>query len=139
VQYVLAEDAAGTPVARDPDIGVTLFRVDGPLVIPTHVSGLYPNDTWSGPRVSYVRRPCSGGELTVTLGSDPALFARPQLVLVGSRRILVPPTGTKTVTLPLHPDAGGVCRAAFLVPHTKVPGHGDRRALGAHFAFDYTR
>jgi hypothetical protein len=139
VQYVLAEDAAGTPVASDPGIGVTLFKVDGRLVIPTHVSGLYPNDTWSGTRVTYVRRPCSGGALTVTLGSDPSLFSRPQLVLVGARRILVPPAQTTTVTLPLRPGPGGACRLVFLVPHTKVPGHGDRRALGVHFlSFTHT-
>jgi dolichyl-phosphate-mannose-protein mannosyltransferase len=133
VQYVLAADAAGTPVARDPGIGVTLFKVDGRLLIPTHVSGLYPNDTWSGKRVTYVRRPCSGGTLSVTLGSDPSLFSRPQLVLVGARRILVPPAETTTVTLPLRPGPGGACRLEFVVPHTKVPGHGDTRALGVHF------
>jgi Dolichyl-phosphate-mannose-protein mannosyltransferase len=132
VQYVLAADAAGTPVARDPGIGVTLFRVDGPLVVPTHISGLYPNDTWSGPRVSYVRTPCTGGTLSVTLGSDPSLFSRPQLVLVGTKRIVVPPAETKTMTLPLRPVAG-TCAIHFVVPHTKVPGHGDKRRLGVHF------
>jgi hypothetical protein len=132
VQYVLAEDAAGTVVARDPGIGVTLYRVDGPLVVPTHITGLYPNDTWSGPRVTYVRRPCAGGELTVVLGSDPALFPAAQLVLAGQRRILVPSTGTKTVTLPLRRVAG-TCTVQFVVPHTKVAGHGDTRRLGVHF------
>ena len=137
VQYVLAPDAAGTVVARDPAIGVTLYRVDGPLVVPTHVAGLYPDDTWSGRRVTYTRTHCTGGHVTVTLGSDASLFAKPQLVLTGEQRVLVPSTGTKSVTLPLRPIAG-TCTIRFVVPHTKVPGHGDTRQLGVHFfAFDY--
>src|SRR5262249_30382463 len=83
VQYALAEDAAGKVVARDPQLGMTLYRVNGLLVVPTHVSGIYANDTWSGSHVAYTRRPCSGGTLAVTLGSDPALFSKPQLVLAG--------------------------------------------------------
>jgi hypothetical protein len=132
VQYALAADAAGKVIARDPAIGMTLYRVDGPLVVPTHVTGLYPNDTWSGARVTYTRRPCNGGTLAVTLGSDPGLFSKPQLVLAGARRILVPAAATKTVTLPLIPKAGA-CTIHFAVPHTKVPGHGDTRRLGVHF------
>jgi len=132
VQYVLAQDAAGTPVASDPRIGVTLFRVNGPVIVPAHVTGLYP-DTWSGARVTYTRKPCTGGTLGVTLGSDPSLFTRPQLVLASGRRILVPPTGTTAVSVPLHPDARHVCTVEFTIPHTKVPGHGDTRRLGVHF------
>jgi hypothetical protein len=132
VQYALAEDAVGTPVASDPRIGVTLFRVDGPLIVPDHVTGLYPNDTWSGRHVTYTRKPCSGGTLAVTLGSDASLFARPQLVLAEGRRILVPPSQPVTVRLPLRP-VHGVCTVRFAIPRTKVPGHGDTRPLGVHF------
>jgi hypothetical protein len=140
VEYVLAADAAGTPVARDSAIGVTLYRVDGPLVIPTHITGLYPDDTWSGRQVTYRRTHCPGGRLTVTLGSDSSLFSRPQLVVAGPRRILVPPTGTTTVALPLVAGPHETCTIGFRIPHTKVPGHGDTRPLGVHFlAFDYTR
>jgi hypothetical protein len=33
----------------------------------------------------------------------------------------------------------GTCSVEFDVARTKVPGHGDRRALGAHFyGFAYT-
>jgi len=139
VDYALAHDVVGTPVAADPAIGVTLFRVDGPLIVPTRVTGVYP-DSWSGRHVTYVRRPCTGGTLNVTLGSDATLFPRPQVVVTGDRRIVVPPTGTTTASLPLRPTGRGVCTVAFAVPHTKVPGHGDERALGVHFlSFDYER
>jgi hypothetical protein len=143
VQYVLAEDAAGTVVARDPGIGVTLYRVDGPLVVPTHVTGLYPDDTWSGRRVTYTRTHCSGGRLNVALGSDPSLFSRPQVVtasehgrVVGRARIA--PAGTAELVVPLHP-VSSICTVQFVVARTAVPGRGDTRALGAHFVrFDYT-
>jgi len=142
VQYVLAADAAGTPVARDPGTGVTLFRVDGPLVVPTHVSGLYPNDTWSGRSVTYTRTHCSGGRLSVTLGSDPSLFTRAQIVTASERgrvvgRARIAPAGTAELVVPLHPTAS-VCTVRFLVARTAVPGHGDTRTLGAHFTFAYT-
>jgi hypothetical protein len=137
VEYVLAEDAAGTVVARDPGIGVALYRVDGLLVVPTHISGLYPNDTWSGRRVTYTRTHCSGGRLSIALGSDPSLFTQAQMVtafeggrVVGRARIA--PAGTATLTVPLRPRAG-TCTVDFTVAHTKVPGSGDERRLGAHF------
>src|SRR4029079_1122544 len=142
VQYVLAADAAGSVVARDAGLGMTLFHVDGPLVVPTHVSGLYPNDTWSRRRVVYSRTHCSGGRLSVALGSDPSLFTRAQTVIatehgrvVGRARIA--PAGTAQLVVPLHPVAS-VCTVSFLVARPAVPGHGDSRALGAHFfSFDY--
>ena len=144
VPYVLAPDAAGTVVARDPGIGVTLFRVDGPLVLPTHVGGLYPNDTWSGRRVTYTRTHCTGGHVTVALGSDPALFTGPQVVtareqgrVVGRARI--DPAGTAQLVVPLRP-VDSVCTVRFDVARTAVPGHGDPRRLGAHFfSFDYAQ
>jgi len=49
-------------IARD-TIGVHLYRVDGPIVILSHVKGLYPNDTWSGKSVVYQRVECAGGTL----------------------------------------------------------------------------
>src|SRR5207245_1167100 len=48
-QYVLADgstDVAGTVVARDP-LGLKLYRVGGPVVLLSRVTGLYRNDTWS--------------------------------------------------------------------------------------------
>ncbi len=144
VRYVLADDAAGTVVARDPGIGVTLYRVDGPLVVPTHVTGLYPNDTWSGRRVVYTRTHCHGGKLSVALGSDPSLFTRAQVVTARERghvvrRARIAPAESTDLVVALHPVAS-VCTVRFDVARTAVPGHGDSRALGAHFfSFDYTQ
>jgi hypothetical protein len=144
VQYVLAEDAAGAVVARDPGIGVTLYRVDGPLVVPTHITGLYPNDTWSGRRVVYTRTHCRGGKLSVALGSDPSLFTRAQVVTARERghvvgRARIAPAEDTELVVPLHAVAS-VCTVRFDVARTAVPGRGDSRALGAHFfSFDYTQ
>jgi hypothetical protein len=138
VQYVLGRDVVGKPVAADPQIGVTLYRVDGPLVLAAvRVTGLYPDDTWSGRRVTYTRSHCAAGSLTVSLGSDASLFTTDQTVVarehgrvVGSAH--VPPSATTQLVVPLHPR-GGTCAVDFTVGRTRVPGHGDARALGAHF------
>jgi hypothetical protein len=140
-QYVLTDGAtevAGRLLrAQDPRIGLRLYRVNGPIVVLSHVAGLYPNDTWSGRTVTYERVHCPGGRLTVTLGSDPSLFSTSQRVtarvagrVVGA--VSVPPTAQRLLTIPLAPS-GGTCRAVFTVARTKVPGHGDPRPLGAHF------
>ena len=54
------------------------------------ISGLYPNDTWSGDEVTWTRKRCRGGTLTVALSSDPELFQDDQLVTArvagGTRR-----------------------------------------------------
>ena len=77
----------------------------------------------------------------MALGSDPSLFTRAQVVtasehgrVVGRARIA--PAGTAELVVPLHPRAS-VCTVRFVVARTAVPGHGDTRALGAHFRFDY--
>jgi hypothetical protein len=143
--YVLADgsvDLLGKVVATDPLIGVRLYRVNGPLVVPVRVLGLYPDDTWSGRRVTYERTHCAGGRLAVQLGSDASLFRQTQVVtareggrVVGHARIA--PAATATLQVPLAPR-GGTCTVRFDVARTAVPGHGDLRALGAHFlAFDF--
>ena len=53
------------------------------------LEGLYPNDTWSGPEVGYLRRRCKPGRLTVDLSSDPSLFSEPQTVVARSNGALV--------------------------------------------------
>jgi hypothetical protein len=144
-RYVLADgsvDLLGTPVARDLGLGVTLYRVGGPLVVPVHVRGVFP-DTWSGRTVTYTRTHCAGGSLAVTLGSDPALFTAPQRVTAlvdgaAAATVEVPPAGTATLRARLA-SRSGICSARFVVGRTRVPGHGDRRALGVHFlAFRFT-
>jgi hypothetical protein len=143
--YALSDGSvtpAGSVAAADERRGIFLYRLAGPLRSTTHVTGLYANDTWSGPRVVYRRMACRGGSLTVLLHSDVHLFLTPSLVVarsgnnVRSRR--VPSEGRAyPLTVPLTPQAG-VCTVRFTVSPTKVPGHGDLRRLGLHFsAFRY--
>ena len=56
-------------------LGMTVWKVNGPLVLAkTRVTGIYPNDTWSGPRVTWSREHCRGGSLTVSLSGDAQLL-----------------------------------------------------------------
>ena len=133
----------GQAVARDTGLGTTLWRLSGPLASTTRVTGLYPNDTWSGPRASWTRLRCAGGELLVSMHSDPTLFEgrlTEVLAMVADRpaaRILVPPEGTVTMRVPLE-ASGDRCVVHFevsptLVPSETLPGSTDDRALGVHF------
>ncbi len=133
----------GEVVARDDLLGTTLWRLTGPLASTTRVSGLYPNDTWSGPRASWSRLRCMGGELLVALHSDPTLFAGRStdvLATVAGRpvaRVQVPPDDTVTLRVPLT-SVDGTCVVRFdvsptLVPAEVVPGSTDDRELGVHF------
>jgi len=151
-QYVLADgsvEVKGRVVATDP-VGVKLYRVDGPIVLLTHVTGLYPNDTWSGRTVTYQRVDCTGGRLAVQLESDPALFTRSQTVVAHEAggivgRTSISPKGQRVLTVPLIPQANGRCAVRFEVRRTAVPARVhprarpiDRRRLGAHFlAFSF--
>jgi hypothetical protein len=144
-EYVLLDgsiDPDGDVLARDAARGMTLWRLHGPLVSVSRVTGLYPNDTWSGPRVVYERRSCRGGHVAVGLSSDPSLFTAPQTVVAraGGRevgRLTLRPGQPRTVLrVPLVP-VGGACRVVYEVTPTAVPddvlGNGDERVLGAHF------
>jgi hypothetical protein len=139
----------GTPVARDVPLGLTVWRVRGAL-LSTHstVTGLYPGDTWSGPSVSWVARPCrGGGELRVLLGSDPHLFSTPTTVTARSAVAAVvarvPPSGTTTLRIRVA-ARDRACAVRFAVSPTRVPkevtggANPDPRRLGAHFLlFDF--
>lgn len=151
VRYAVSyTDIAGKRLARDPGIGLALYRVDGPIVILTRVKGLYANDTWSGPRVTYRRLRCGGGQLSVRLGTDAHLFSGNQVVTAIENghevaSIQIAPTALPTLGVPLDPDANGVCTVSFTVATLRVPavvqpGSKDTRRLGAHFfSFDYSR
>ena len=90
--YVLVDDSIapdGIAVGRDPGRGMTVWRVDGPLIATTTtIKGLYPGDTWSGKSVTWTRERCRGGTLVAALTSDPALFSDDQIVTasIGGRR-----------------------------------------------------
>lgn len=151
VKYVLTPQStyiAGRTVASDPGTGMILARVDGPLFVLSKVTGLYPNDTWAGKQVTYVRRRCGGGYVSVTLQNDPALFPDGQAVTASSGGHVVASTSLpsdtnpKRFVVPLTP-VNGTCSAVFTMRTTRVPaevepGSTDTRRLGAHFlAFEY--
>jgi hypothetical protein len=134
-------------VARDDLLGTTLWRIGGDVVSTTSITGLYPNDTWSGETVTWKRRRCRGGELVVSLSSDPSLFPAPQTVTAFVRgrkaaEVLLEPNEQGKLRLPL-PAGRETCIVTFAVAPTAVParvlpGNTDRRVLGAHFnAFAY--
>ena len=139
--YVLAEEAlplAGAIVARDERKGMALRRTDGFVRIGYRVGGLYPNDTWSGKRVTYTRLRCGGGSVTARMERDPNLTSRPQTVSAAGRSVTFGSSDEASLTVPLVPRAG-VCRTVFTVTPTAVPGPRDPRVLGVHFlVFRYT-
>ena len=140
----------GQALARDVPLGLTLWRVAGPVARKAEVTvtGLYPSDTWSGPRVRYSRQRCSPGELVVALHSDATLFPRPQTVVArvsGRRvsRVRFQAPDDVLLRVPLRP-AGSGCTVDFDVAPTAVPkevlggDNTDDRVLGVHFdAFNY--
>ncbi len=151
VRYALTASSptiAGKTVASDPQTGIQLVRVNGPIVVLTDVTGLYP-DAWAGRRVTYVHRRCDGGYVSVVLQEDRQLFETDQVVtataggkVVG--QIRVPPDGEEhRFLVPLARTPAGLCTAAFTsarvrVPARVEPGSTDTRALGIRFLrFDY--
>ncbi len=151
VRYALTASSptiAGKTVASDPSTGVRLVRVDGPLVVLTDVTGVYP-DAWAGKRVTYTHRRCDGGYVSVVLQEDQRLFATDQVVTAtaGGRvvgQIRVPPDGEEhRFLVPLARTPAGLCTATFTsarvrVPARVEPGSTDTRALGIRFLqFDY--
>ena len=153
-EYLLADatfEPTGRAIAFDLRWGIRLWRVNTPLVSATRVDGLYPNETWSGEEVTYVRRRCEPGRLMVELSGDAALFFEPQTVVARANgkevgRVRLPVGGQAAFAVPLAPPAGeDECRAVFTVTPTAVPSevtggeNSDDRVLGAHFnRFRYT-
>jgi hypothetical protein len=145
-RYALASQTsylAGRTVAVDRRAGVIVVRVNGPLVVLVKVTGIYPNDTWSGRTVRYFRRHCTSGSLSVQLQSDPELFDQANLVRSGRRAISVPRTSdVVTFLVPLVLHANRTCTATFTVRDVRVPadlvtGSTDTRPLGVHFLHFY--
>ncbi len=149
-EYLLTDGSVtpdGEVVARDDLLGTTLWRVGGAVVSTTSIRGLYPNDSWSRETVIWKRRRCRGGELIVSLSSDPSLFESPQSVHASidgdpvALAIVEPNTPAK-LRVPLQSNRE-TCVVRFRVTPTAVPaevlpGSTDRRELGAHFnVFDY--
>ena len=145
--YVLTDGSVepdGLPVVRNLALGMTVWKVQGPLVLArTAVTGIYPNDTWSGPVVTWTRQHCRGGALVVSLSGDAQLFPDGNTVTASNgRSVRVVPNEAATLRVLLTPRQG-VCRARFTVsptavPSEVIPGNTDDRVLGSHFnAFAY--
>ena len=147
-EYLLADatfEPAGTAIAFDLGWGIRLWRVSTPLVSASRIDGLYPNDTWSGKEVTYVRRRCEPGRLVVELSGDGELFFEPQTVVARSNgkevgRVRLPAGGQAALAVPLAPPAGeDECSVVFTVTPTAIPSEvtggesEDDRVLGAHF------
>jgi hypothetical protein len=150
--YLVADSSFepdGTPIARDRGWGITLWKTRPPVVSAVRIDGLYPNDTWSGKEVRYLRRRCRPGSLVVDISSDGSLFLRPQSILARQSsgqltRLTLPPAAQRKMRFRLKPDGRGECRVDFTVTPTAVPAvvspeSDDDRVLGAHFnRFTYT-
>jgi hypothetical protein len=144
--YILVDGSVepnAAPVARDRLLGMTVWKLGGPLVLAKTVkTGVYP-DTWSGPRVTWTREHCAGGSLAVSLSGDAQLFPEGNTVTASTgRRARALPNRLSTLRVPLT-SRRGRCSVAFAVAPTAVPseviaGSTDGRVLGAHFnAFAY--
>ena len=122
---------------------------NGPIVILTRVRGLYANDTWSGRRVTYRRLRCTGGQLSVRLGTRRApLLGRPGRDGDRGR----PRRRLDRDRADRPADARRAARSGFArrlhrrlhcatlrVPARVQAGSTDTRKLGAHFfSFDYS-
>jgi hypothetical protein len=147
-EYVLADSSFepdGRILASDRGWGVNLWRVKRPLISVVKVEGLYPSDTWSGEEVTYRRRRCAPGRVSVEVWSDPSLFLEPQTVLARSNgevvgRVTFEPGEHARLSVPVEPDPRtGDCEVVYTVEHTAVPeevtdgANPDPRVLGAHF------
>lgn len=137
----------GVAVARDELLGMTLWRLTGPLSSRATLTGLYADGNWSGRTLTWTLLRCRPGTLTTSVHSDPSLFRTPQTVvaLSGSRRAAVTfsPDARATLVIRVAPNGRGTCVVRFVVtptanPAEVLPGSTDDRVLGAHFdAFAY--
>ncbi len=141
-RFLLADSSFepdGRRMAQDKGWGVTLWRVRTPLVSAVRVDGLYPNDTWSGGEVTYLRRRCRPGRLSVSLSSDPSLFLEPQTVVARSNgavvgRVRLRPEGRAVLSVPVAPEPGTtrVPRRLHGLAHgSSRGGHGRRESRSA--------
>jgi hypothetical protein len=135
-RFVLVDgtlDVNGVRLASVTTLGVNLWEVRGPVRALTHVSGIYANDTWSGPVVVYRRHNCAGGSVRVALVGDPNVVRTAQTVRANGVTLVIPPGVLTPMTVPLTG-----CRARFTITPTRAPGGGEGRRLGIHFvSFEY--
>ena len=110
---------------------MTLWRLSGPLSSTTKLTGIYPNDTWSGPHVRWTRHHARAASSPSRSHSDPNLVGTELtdvLALVRGRpaaRILVPPVGSVSLRVPLA-SVDGSCVVDFEISPTRIPAQHDR-------------
>jgi hypothetical protein len=114
-----------------------LYRVTGPVRTATQVTGWYA-DTWTAPHVVWRRHACQRGVLRFNLRSDSGLFpgVTQRIAVSGTtvgRVILLPTTKSRTVSLPLEPQAGA-CKVVLDVTPSRKPA-ADPRRLGVHIDY----
>ena len=132
-------------MAQDVALGLTLWHLDAPLVSSrTDITGLYPNDSWSGKQVTFTRQHCRGGTLAVALRERPGVV-HGRADGHGERERRGGRARARTAArLGGHPRAARAATAArarvvFDVAETRVPAevtngeNGDTRELGVHF------
>lgn len=137
----------GVVVARDEELGTTLWRLTGPLSSRTTVIGVSEDGNWSGRTATWQLLRCRPGTLTTAVHSDPALFNTPQTVVAvsGNRRAAVrfAPDARASLSIRVTPNERDTCVVRFVVtptanPAEVIPGSTDDRVLGVHFdAFAY--
>jgi len=134
-------DPNGRQLAADQGWGLTLYRVEPPLVTLASTRGIYP-DSWAGRTATWTRKECDGGLLTLTLSGDGTLFRDRKTTVHArveggaSRSVTYDQDRPATLALPLV-GRGGRCVVHLEVSPTAVPadvieGSDDRRELGTH-------
>jgi len=134
-------DPNGRQLAADEGWGLTLYRVEPPLVTLASTRGIYP-DSWAGRTATWTRKKCDGGLLTLTLSGDGTLFRDRKTTVHArveggaSRSVTYDQDRPATLALPLV-GRGGRCVVHLEVSPTAVPadvieGSDDRRELGTH-------
>ena len=125
-----------------PDVGMTLWRIEGPLIATTtSVEGLYPATPGRAKTVDVDARALRGGTLVTTISSDPDLFRQDQVVTASiarprGRAHQGRPDGEAHASHPARPIERHL-PVVFGSRARACPGGGDTRELGAHFSFDY--
>jgi hypothetical protein len=136
--YLLTDDSLpfeGPVVGRDELRGMRVIRTGGTARVSGLTDGVY-GDLWSEPSFTYRGFRCDGGTLRARLGSDPAVFSRPQRVVAYVNGTEVARTSVRqdveqtVLRVPLQARGDGICLVRFRVLDTAVPGGGDARRLG---------
>jgi hypothetical protein len=129
----------GERVATNELTRMTVYRVDGPVVVVEGLQGLFP-DLWSGPTAVYRRYACTGGWVRFLVETNPILHRRPFVVTIyqhgaeSEKRTVPARPARKTLSIQLRPR-DGFCDVFLEVPTRSATAAtpGDLRLLGLRF------